>query len=76
MQIQELLAQAMSLPSEDRRFIAEAVWDTVDKDLPNAWADEATIATEVERRYEEFRAKGKKGLSHEEVFAAARAVLK
>ncbi len=74
MATQELFAQAARLPSEERRFFAEIIWETVDADLPAQWENDATIAAEVERRFEAFKAGCEKGLSHNEVFAAARAL--
>jgi len=69
---QELFAQAIRLQAEERRFLAEIIWETVDADLPARWEDDATIAAEVEKRFEAFKAGRERGLSHEEVFGAAR----
>ncbi|GEP45004.1 addiction module protein [Brevifollis gellanilyticus] len=69
---QELIAQAIRLGSEERRFLAEIMWETVDADLPARWEDDATIASEVERRFEAFKSGRERGLSHEEVFGAAK----
>ena len=69
---QDLIAQAIRLDSEERRFLAEIMWETVDADLPARWEDDATIASEVERRFEAFKAGRERGLSHEEVFGAAK----
>ena len=71
----ELFAQAARLPAEERRFLAEIIWETVDADLPAQWEDDATIAAEVERRFEAFKAGRERGLSHDEVFAAAKALV-
>jgi putative addiction module component (TIGR02574 family) len=72
MATQELFAQVARLPSEERRFLAKIIWETVDADLPAQWKNDATIAAVVERRFEVFKAGRKKGLSHEEVFAVAK----
>lgn len=72
MAAQEIFAQVARLPAEERRFLAEIIWETVDADLPAQWKDDATIAAEVERRFEAFRAGRERGLSHDEVFAAAK----
>lgn len=72
---QELFVQASRLPSEERRFLAEIIWETVDADLPAQWENDSTIASEVERRFEDFKAGRARGLSHEEVFAAAKALV-
>ena len=71
---QELVAQVARFPAEERRFLAEMIWETVDADLPARWENDATIAAEVERRFEAFKAGREKGLSHGEIFAAARAL--
>ncbi|MFM2178297.1 MAG: putative addiction module component [Verrucomicrobiota bacterium] len=68
----ELFAQVARLPSEERRFLAEIIWETVDADLPAQWENDATISAEVERRFAAFKAGREKGLSHDEVFAAAK----
>jgi hypothetical protein len=75
MAIQELLTQASLLPSEERRFLAEMIWETVDNDLPAKWDNESTISSEVERRFEAFKSGRERGLSHTDVFAAAKAIL-
>ena len=72
---QELFAQAIQLQSEERRFLAELIWETVDADLPAQWDDDSTIVKEVERRFADFKAGRENGLTHEEVFGAARALL-
>ncbi len=72
---QELFAQAARLSSEERRFLAEIIWETVDADLPAQWENDATISAEVERRFEDFKAGRARGLSHDEVFAAARTLV-
>lgn len=74
MATQELFAQVARLPTEERRFLAEIIWETVDADLPAQWENDATISAEVERRFEAFKAGREKGLSHDEVFAAAKAL--
>ena len=75
MAAQELFALAARLPAEERRFLAEIIWETVDADLPAQWENDATIAAEVESRFEAFKAGRSRGLSHDEVFAAARALV-
>ncbi|HEY1048871.1 MAG TPA: addiction module protein [Prosthecobacter sp.] len=72
MATQEIFAQVARLPAEERRFLAEIIWETVDADLPAQWDDDGTIAAEVERRFEAFKAGRERGLSHDEVFAAAK----
>ena len=51
------------------------VWETVDADLPAQWNDDSTIAAEVERRFAAYKAGHERGLTHDEVFAAARALV-
>jgi putative addiction module component (TIGR02574 family) len=72
MTVQELFAQAARLPSEERRVLAEIIWETVDADLPAQWENDSTITAEVVRRFEAFKAGRERGLSHDEVFAAAK----
>jgi hypothetical protein len=50
------------------------IWETVDADLPLQWQDDTTIASEIERRFEAFKAGRARGLSHDDVFAAAKAL--
>ena len=75
MAAQELFAQAIRLQSEERRFLAEMIWETVDDDLPAQWKDDSTITAEVERRFAAFKAGHERGLTHDEVFAAARTLV-
>ncbi len=75
MATQELFAQAARLPSEERRFLAEIIWETVDADLPAQWENDSTIAAEVERRFEAFKAGRERGLSHDDVFSVAKALV-
>tara|TARA_R110002124_G_C8513184_1_gene475441 strand:- start:63 stop:284 length:222 start_codon:yes stop_codon:yes gene_type:complete len=69
MPTEELIAQAIRLAPEERRFMAELLWETVDQDLPSQWQDDATISAEVEKRFAAFKEGRERGLSHEEVFA-------
>ncbi len=75
MATQELFAQASLLPAEERRFLAEIIWETVDADLPAQWENDSTIAAEVERRFAAFKAGRERGLSHDDVFATAKALV-
>lgn len=75
MATQELFAQAARLPTEERRFLAEIIWETVDADLPAQWENDSTIAAEIEKRFEAFKAGRERGLSHDEVFAAAKVLV-
>jgi putative addiction module component (TIGR02574 family) len=75
MATRELYAQAARLPVEERRFLAEIIWETVDADLPALWENDATLADEVERRFEAFKSGRDRGLSHAEVFSSAKALV-
>ena len=75
MATEDLFAQVVRLPAEERRFLAEIIWETVDADLPAQWEDDSTLAAEVERRFEAFKAGRERGLTHEEVFAAAKVLV-
>ena len=75
MATREILTQVMRLQNEERRFLAEIIWETVDDDLPAQWQDDATITSEVERRFAAYKSGAEPGLAHAEVFASARALL-
>ena len=75
MATEDLFAQVVRLPAEERRFLAEIIWETVDADLPAQWEDDSTLAAEVERRFEAFKAGRERGLTHEEVFTAAKVLV-
>ena len=75
MATEDLFAQVVRLPAEERRFLAEIIWETVDADLPAQWEDDSTLAAEVERRFEAFKAGRERGLTHEEIFTAAKVLV-
>lgn len=75
MATEDLFAQVVRLPAEERRFLAEIIWETIDADLPAQWEDDSTLAAEVERRFEAFKAGRERGLTHEEVFTAAKVLV-
>lgn len=71
----ELLLQSLRLGNEDRRCLAEMIWETVDSDLPAILQNEDGIAQHVEQLYADYRAGRTQGLTHDEVFTAARSLL-
>lgn len=75
MATREIFEQAVRLSPEERRFLAEMIWETVDADLPAQWDNDSTIVAEIESRYEAFKSGREPGLSHDEVFAAAKALV-
>lgn len=75
MATREIFEQAVRLPPEERRFLAEIIWETVDADLPAQWDNDSTIVAKIESRYEAFREGREQGLSHDEVFTTAKALV-
>lgn len=65
MSIQEMEAELLRLPSDERARLAEFLIASLDEEdeIAQAWADEA------ERRYEELRTGLVKGIPADEVFA-------
>jgi hypothetical protein len=57
------------------RARSQMIWETVDADLPALWSDDSTLATEVKRCFEAFQSGRERVLTHEEVFAAAQALV-
>jgi putative addiction module component (TIGR02574 family) len=70
--IQELEAEVLRLPSHERARLAEVLISSLDEEdeIEQAWADEA------ERRYEELRSGAVKGVPAEEVIARVRSQLR
>ena len=68
MSIQEMEAELLKLPSDERARLAEVLIASLDDEdeIAEAWADEA------ERRLEELRSGVVKGIPAEEVFAGLR----
>ena len=71
MSIQEIEAEILKLPSQERARLAEVLIASLDDEdeIARAWAEEA------ERRYEELRSGVAEGIPAEEVFARVRSRL-
>jgi putative addiction module component (TIGR02574 family) len=70
MSTQQLTTQAMALPLADRVSLAQALWESIDGNLPDS--DEQTAIKEALRRDDELASGAVIGLTHEEVMSAAR----
>jgi len=71
---EELIADAMALPLEERVSLAQALWESIDADL--AEVDERAAIAEVIERDQELSSGKVTGRTHEEVMQAARRALK
>ena len=70
MSTQELTAEAMALSLADRASLAQALWESIEADVPKADADSAL--REAIRRDDELSSGSVTGRTHEEVMQAAR----
>jgi putative addiction module component (TIGR02574 family) len=73
MTTEQLIANAMALPLEERVSLAQALWESIDAGLPDA--DERAAVNEVIHRDEELSSGRVTGRTHEEVMEAARRAL-
>ena len=70
MTTEQLIAEAMALPLAERVSLAQALWQSIDSELPDS--DERAAVAEAVRRDEELSSGKVVGRSHEEVMKAAR----
>ena len=70
MTTEQLIADAMALPLAERVSLAQALWQSIDSELPDS--DERAGVAEGIRRDEELSSGKVVGRSHEEVMKAAR----
>jgi putative addiction module component (TIGR02574 family) len=68
---QELIAEILALPIEDRVRLVEAIWDSISA-VPEALPLTDWQKEELDRRLDELEADPEAGLSLEEVFARIR----
>ena len=68
---QELVAEILSLPVEDRMEVVEAIWASISA-FPDALPLTDWQKEELDRRLEEMESDPDGGLTMEEVFAAIR----
>jgi len=73
MSTEQLIADAMALPLSERVSLAQALWESIDSDLPEA--DERAAVKEAFRRDKELSSGLVAGRTHEEVMEAARRAL-
>ncbi len=73
-QIDKIENELLSLPQEERAFLADRLLSSLDHevltDIDLAWVNEA------ERRYKEYKSGKRQGIISEEVFAEADRILK
>jgi putative addiction module component (TIGR02574 family) len=67
---EQLIAEAMELPLPERVALAQALWQSIDADLPDT--DENDAVREAVRRDQELSSGTVAGRTHEEVMQAAR----
>lgn len=72
----QLIRQVMALPPAERHELAEALWDSIERELPTDDEDTREAIALALRRDQELRDNPALGMSHEEVMAAARKALK
>jgi hypothetical protein len=73
MSTEQLIADAMALPLSERVSLAQALWESIDADLPEA--DERAAVAGAIRCDQEFLSGRVAGRTHEEVMQAARRAL-
>jgi putative addiction module component (TIGR02574 family) len=73
MTTEQLIADAMALPLEERVSLAQALWESIDTGLPDT--DERTAVNEAIQRDEELSSGKVAGRTHEEVMESARRAL-
>lgn len=73
MSTDQLMAEAMALPLSERVSLAQALWKSIDVDLPEV--DERAVIAEAVRRDDDLTSGRVTGRTHEEVMKAARRTL-
>ena len=71
---QQLTIEALSLPISERVSLAQALWQSIDSDLPDV--DPRDSLREAIRRDQELSAEAVVGRTHDEVMDAARRALR
>ena len=67
---EQITSEAMALPLAERVSLAQALWESINADLPDA--DEGAAVEEAIRRDEELSSGKVVGRSHEDVMKSAR----
>jgi putative addiction module component (TIGR02574 family) len=70
MSTKQITAEAMALPLAERVSLAQALWESINSDLPDG--DGRAAVDEAIRRDEELSSGKVTGRSHDEVMKAAR----
>ena len=73
MSTEKLTADAMALPLSERVSLAQALWESINAELPEA--DERAAITEALQRDQELSSGHVAGRTHEEVMETLRRVL-
>ncbi len=63
----DLIEQVLALPEKEREIVADAVWESLHRDSPGQWHDEAELRATLERRAEELASGKVQGLPSDEV---------
>jgi len=74
MTTEQIISDAMSLPLDERVSLAQALWESIDAELPDT--DERAAIAEAIKRDEELSSGKVSERTHEEVMEAARRALK
>lgn len=72
----QLIRQVMALPPAERHELAEALWDSIERDLPVDDEDTRAALALAQRRMEELRSGKVQALTHGQVMEMARRSLK
>jgi len=73
MTTEQLISDAMALPLDERVSLAQALWESIDAELPDT--DERSAVAEALKRSEELSLGNVAGETHEEVMEAIRRAL-
>lgn len=71
---EKTLSEALQLPVEDRKRIAQELWDSLPVEAQYEFDDE--FWAEMKRREQEMNEHPERSLTHEEVMASVREVLR
>lgn len=63
----DLIEQVLALPEKEREIVADAVWESLHRDSPGQWHDEAELLATLERRAEELASGKVQGIPYDEV---------
>lgn len=72
----QLTRKALALPLNQRAKLAQKLWDSMERDLPDDDEDTRAALALADRRMEELRSGKVKALTHEQVMERGRRRLK